>query len=231
MFDNIAPWYDFLNRLLSLRRDVYWRKFTADQIFLGQTRRILDVACGTGDIALEVINSQSAVHQVIAIDFSLNMISIAKGKISTPSHAVWKVNTPSKIRLALADALNLPFKDATFDDCIIAFGIRNIPFRRPALEEMTRVLSTGGQIMVLEFATPRTRFFKNAYLLYLNRILPLIGGLFSKNKGAYRYLSETIMNFPDPEKFCELMKEAGLKNVHYHKLTLGIVNLHIGIKA
>ncbi|MBI4595318.1 MAG: bifunctional demethylmenaquinone methyltransferase/2-methoxy-6-polyprenyl-1,4-benzoquinol methylase UbiE [Candidatus Tectomicrobia bacterium] len=222
MFDNIAPWYDFLNRLLSLRRDVYWRRFTADRVLVGETCRVLDVACGTCDIALEVLRSQPCVNRVVGVDFSPNMLSRAKLKTG---------DTNQKIQLGLADALHLPFKDASFDNCIIAFGIRNIVSRREALEEMARVLVTGGQVMVLEFATPRRRLFKNIYLFYLDRILPFIGGFFSKHKNAYQYLSDTILSFPDPDKFAQLMEEAGLKDVTYHKLTFGIVNLHIGRKA
>jgi demethylmenaquinone methyltransferase/2-methoxy-6-polyprenyl-1,4-benzoquinol methylase len=222
IFSTITKRYDFLNHFLSMRRDVAWRRFTVNKMRYFRNFRFLDVACGTADLT---IMTAKKFHDVRAtgVDFVQTMLDAGQGKIL-------RKGLNYDISLAGADALNLPFKDKTFDVAAIAFGIRNISDRTAALREMVRVITPGGQVMVLEMTFIRNRLFKRLYRLYLNRILPGIAGLLSFNPAAYLYLADSIMNFPSPEMFAVLMGEAGLTQVKKYKLTFGITYLYTGIK-
>jgi len=222
IFSTITKRYDFLNHFLSMRRDVAWRRFTVNKMRYFLNYRFLDVACGTADLAIMTAKRFRDVHTT-GVDFVQTMLDAGQGKVLRKG--LWQ-----DISLANADALNLPFKDNTFDVAAIAFGIRNIPDRTTALREMLRVITPGGQVMVLEMTFIRNRLFKRLYRLYLNRILPGIAGLLSFNPAAYLYLADSIMNFPSPERFAGLMVEAGLTQVKKYKLTFGITYLYIGIK-
>lgn len=222
IFSTITGKYDFLNRFLSLRRDVYWRRFTAEKMRFFKTHRYLDVACGTGDLSVA-----AALHhphiQVTGIDFVPEMVAAAKEKIQQKKLA-------GRIQFMPGDALDLPFEDNRFDVTGIAFGIRNIPDRDRALSEMLRVTVPGGQIMVLEMTFVQNRFFKLIYYIYLNFLLPAFAKFFSRNPAAYDYLADSIMNFPDPDAFARIMEQAGMEPVEKYPLTLGIAWLHIGKK-
>jgi demethylmenaquinone methyltransferase/2-methoxy-6-polyprenyl-1,4-benzoquinol methylase len=222
IFSTITKRYDFLNHFLSMRRDVAWRRFTVKKMRFFFTGRFLDVACGTADLTIMTAKRFHDV-QATGIDFVQAMLDAGQKK-------VLRKGLGHGISLAGADALNLPFKDNTFDVAAIAFGIRNIPDRTAALEEMMRVIVPGGQVMVLEMTYIRNRLLKKLYHLYLNRILPGIAGLLSFNPAAYLYLADSIMNFPSPERFAALMGEAGLTKVEKYKLTFGITYLYTGIK-
>jgi demethylmenaquinone methyltransferase / 2-methoxy-6-polyprenyl-1,4-benzoquinol methylase len=222
IFSTITKRYDFLNHFLSMRRDVAWRRFTVKKMRYFGTYRFLDVACGTADLAIMAAKKFHDIHAT-GVDFVQAMLDTGQKKVLQKSLG-------QNIDLANADALSLPFKDNTFDVAAIAFGIRNIPDRTAALVEMMRVIVPGGQVMVLEMTYIRNRFLKRLYHLYLNRILPGIAGLLSFNPAAYLYLADSIMNFPSPEMFANLMREAGLTQVKKYKLTFGITYLYTGIK-
>lgn len=219
MFGDIEGRYDFLNRLLSLRRDVAWRRFTVRRMRFFQTRRFLDVATGTADLAVEAVRHHREI-QATGLDFVPGMIEGARHK----------VGGTGRIRLLLGDALNLPFADGSFDVAAVAFGIRNMPDRLGALREMARVVVPGGQVMVLEMHLPEIPVVRPCYRFYLCGILPRLAGALSGNREAYQYLSESIVAFPPPRIFSDIMRSAGLEAVEYHSLTLGVTCLHVGRK-
>jgi len=222
IFAAITGRYDFLNRLLSLRRDVAWRRFTVRKMQFFDTFSLLDVATGTADLAIEAANGHPGIR-VTGIDFTPEMLAVGRQKIAGRGLV-------DRIRLLQADALTLPFPDGSFDAVGIAFGIRNMPDRLRALREMRRVLVPGGRVFVLEMNFPRNRLWQGFFDLYLNRLLPGLTRLFSGNPAAYRYLVDSILHFPTPQAFLEMMEEAGFRDRERHSLTLGITCLYIGSK-
>ncbi len=222
MFNGIAPRYDFLNRLLSLRQDVIWRKKIVAMLKFPISGRVLDVACGTGDVALEIYRQKGPLVQVAGLDFSQGMLRIAHEKIQ-------KAQCPS-IFLLNGDALSLPFGKSTFDAVTIAFGIRNIQNKIDALKAFHDCLVPGGRVLVLELATPRKSRVRDAYMAYFLRVLPAVGRLFSKHHFAYSYLPESVSRFPESDEFMKIMIHAGFTKVSFQRLTLGIANLFVGTK-
>ena len=222
IFSTITGKYDFLNRLLSLRRDVYWRRFTAKKMSFLKTNKYLDVACGTGDLSIAAALEHRQIS-VSGIDFVPEMVQAGKEKVE-------KKGLVDRVTLMQGDAMHIPFDDNSFDVTGIAFGIRNIPDRKRALQEMLRVTAPGGQLMVLEMTFIQNRLFKILYYIYLNYLLPLFARFFSKNSAAYYYLADSIMNFPAPDKFAEFMEEAGLIRVQKYPLTFGVTWLFVGNK-
>lgn len=222
IFSTITDKYDFLNHLLSLRRDVAWRRFAIKKMLFPENGSFLDVACGTGDLSIGAAIKYPHIR-VTGIDFIPEMIKVGRRKVE-------KRGLSGRITLLHGDALSLPVPDNAFDVTGIAFGIRNIPDRQRALEEMLRATAPGGQIMILEFTFVQNRFFKVLYYVYLNYLLPLFAKLFTKNPAAYHYLADSIMNFPSPDEFARLMEETGMIEVEKYPLTFGITWLHIGKK-
>ncbi|WP_020588105.1 bifunctional demethylmenaquinone methyltransferase/2-methoxy-6-polyprenyl-1,4-benzoquinol methylase UbiE [Desulfobacter curvatus] len=222
MFDKIAPQYDFLNRLLSMRRDVYWRKEMVKAAKLESDAAVLDAACGTCDVGLEVSRVLKGKVLITGLDFSFGMLALGKKKLNRPPGRA--------IALVNGDALNLPVKNQQFDAGFMAFGIRNIMNRIGAMKEFHRTLKPGGRIIILELTTPPKGLMRRLYLLYFQKILPLIGSFFSKHGNAYAYLPESVLKFPDPVSFASQMKAAGFKEIRFKEMTLGIVTLFVGIK-
>ena len=222
IFSTITGKYDFLNHFLSLRQDIVWRKSAVRKMRFFKTLRFLDVATGTSDLAIEAVLKHPDIR-VTGLDFVGEMLRAGKNKIR-------EKGLTSRIDLIQGDALTLPFPEETFDVAAIAFGIRNIPDKLSALREMVRVLAPGGKVMVLEMTFPQIPLITKFYDLYLNRMLPLLAGLVSPNPGAYRYLGDSIMNFPAIDHFLSLMKEAGLVHVQVHSMTFGISRLFTGRK-
>jgi len=222
VFATIPRRYDFLNRFFSLRRDVAWRRFAARKMRFFKTMRFLDVATGTADLAVEAARRHPSVR-ITGLDFVREMMAVGAQKIRRNQMA-------DRIDLIQGDALSLPFDDHIFDVAAIAFGIRNIPDRRCALQEMLRVVVPGGQVMALEMNFPRHPLFRRFYDLYLNGLLPRMARLFSRNPAAYSYLGDSIKEFPSPDQFACLMAEAGLTGIEKYALTLGITYLYIGVK-
>lgn len=222
IFSTITKRYDFLNHLLSMRRDIAWRRFAVNKMRFFQTNHLLDVACGTADVSIMAAMKRPEIR-VTGLDFVQAMLEIGQKKIGSRGLS-------DRIKLIRGDAVFLPFADSTFDAACIAFGIRNIPDRVSALQEMMRVTVPGGQIIVLEMTFSRNSIFRKLYHTYLNRILPNLAKRFSVNAGAYFYLSDSIMNFPAPEEFAYIMEDIGFEQVKQYRLTMGITYLHTGIK-
>jgi len=223
LFDTVAPSYDFLNRLLSVRRDVTWRRKAVEEL-RGITGWILDLATGTGDVALEVIRQANGDRRVMGIDFSEAMIQGASRK-------VLRKGVSETICLSLGDGVALPFRDSTFSACIIAFGLRNILEKERALSEMVRVTRAHGKVIVLEFTLPQRGLMKRLYPLYFTRILPRVGGWISRDRGAYAYLPESVLQYGRPENYEELMRRSGLTQVTSRSLTCGIASVMVGVKG
>ena len=221
MFSGIAGRYDFLNRLLSLGIDTRWRKRCIKTLKqrMKTTGPILDLAAGTGDLALALEKRMGAAFPVIAADFSHEMLKILKRK----------KDTQRRISIVTADGLSLPFKPDTFAGATIGFGIRNFTDRPAALAELYRVLKPGGVLAILEFSIPKNRLFRLTYLFYFEKILPLIGGIFS-SRAAYTYLPESVRKFPPPETFSGLIRGAGFLRVESVPLTGGIAFLYTAEK-
>jgi len=222
MFDTIAPRYDFLNRVLSFGVDRRWRRFAVKQVKFTDNGRILDVATGTGDVALEIAARTPASVKIVGIDFSGEMVELGREKVRRSPFA-------GRITMEVAPCEAIPFPEKSFDSVTIAFGIRNVVDRLQGLREMHRVLKPGGRAVILEFSTPRSRFFKAIYCFYFLRILPVIGGLFSKFS-AYKYLPDSVLEFPSREEFKALMAAAGFKNSVHYDLTGGIATVYVGEK-
>ncbi len=223
MFDKISPRYDFLNQLLSFRQDRFWRSQMVCAAKLAADSRVMDVACGTCDVALEISAQLKDRVKIFGIDFSPGMLSLGRQKLLN------KKNTT--IDLLNADALHLPFKPDTCDAVFIAFGIRNIMNRKGAIREFHKVLKKNGRLVVLELTTPEKGIFRQIYLGYFKKILPLIGSFFSKHTNAYSYLPESVLNFPDPVSFSKIMKAAGFEQIRFKQMTFGIVTLFVGTKG
>ncbi len=223
MFSGIAGKYDFLNHFLTVNIDKRWRRRVTRMLNDVLTREnpvILDVACGTGDLALELAKHKNA--RVFATDFCRPMLAIAKTKASDCSF-----NVP----LIEADGLRLSFPDDTFDAVTIAFGLRNFSNWQDGLAELRRVLKPGGKLAVLEFSTPYIQGFKQLFAFYFAQILPRIGGLVSGSRGAYEYLPDSVSKFPDQEELAKMMRQIGFSDVEYANLTGGIAAIHIGAKS
>ena len=223
LFDTVAPSYDFLNRLLSVRRDVTWRREAVGEL-QGITGWILDLATGTGDVALEVIHQASGDRRVMGIDFSEAMIRGANRK-------VLRRRLSGTLCLGLGDGVALPFRDNTFSASIIAFGLRNILEKERALSEMVRVTRAHGKVIVLEFTLPEKGLMKKLYPIYFRRILPCVGGWISRDRGAYAYLPESVLQCGRAENYEELMRQSGLTQVTSRPLTCGIASVMVGLKG
>ena len=224
MFQAIAPRYDFLNRLLSLRWDIRWRRDLVKALCVPKRARILDMATGTGDVALEVGRQKGRSITIWGVDFSLNMLQLGKKKILGTKYCV-------DIRQAQGDALHPPFKRGIFDAVTIAFGIRNISDKKRVLKAFYEVLKKGGQVLILELTLPETGYMQRLYLIYFQKVLPVIGRMLSGHSAAYGYLPDSVLKFPPPRDFCKLMEEVGFAKVSYKRLTLGICTLFIGVKT
>ena len=222
IFASVTDKYDFLNRFLSGRRDVAWRKRAVSEMNFFNTNRFLDVATGTGDLALDCANTHQDV-QVTGVDFVQEMVNNGLKKVETQ-------NLEHRVELKWGDATNIDYIDDTFDVTAIAFGIRNIPKKEKALSEMKRIIVPNGQIMVLELTTPEPSFWRSTYSFYLNGVLPKLAKWFTKNPAAYEYLADSIMNFPTRGEFLALMESIGLKNCRAIRLTFGVCTLYIGQK-
>jgi len=222
LFDHIAPTYDLLNHLLSLGRDFYWRKMAVQKLG-GLEGWILDMATGTGDVAIEMIHQNRHHRKVVGLDFSQPMIKRAQQKI-------FEKDLSQTIILSLGDALSLPFRDNTFSASMIAFGLRNIVKKEQALFEMVRVIKKGGKVIILEFTFPKKGWMKRLYPIYFQRVLPWVGGMISGDWGAYAYLPQSVFHFATSKNYEEIMRNVGLENMSSQSLTGGIASVISGTK-
>ena len=215
MFGSIAPRYDVANHLLSCGIDFYWRKRVAEIVASRRPNKIVDLATGTGDLAL-ALQRKMPQAEIIGADFSEEMLAIAKRK--------------GVRQTMLADAMRLPFDDASVDCVTVAFGLRNMEDYGGALREMARVLKPLGHLLVLEFSLPRMSVLRAVYRFYLHRCLPLLGSFLTKKKSAYDYLGDSIEQFPNGEAMLRLMESSGLNRASAEPLTGGIVTIYTAEK-
>ena len=221
MFDSIAHSYDFLNHFLSLGIDIIWRKRAVKEISKIKPNYILDIATGTGDLAIECAKLNP--KKIIGVDISNNMLNVGRTKIS-------KKGLESLIDMQNGDSENLSFDDQKFDAITAGFGVRNFENLDKGLSELYRVLNKGGKIAILEPSEPKTFPFKQIYLIYFNKLLPFVGKIFSKDSSAYTYLPNSVAAFPSGEEFVEKLKKAGFKKAKHTPLTFGIAALYTGTK-
>lgn len=222
MFDKIAFRYDFLNHFLSAGIDVGWRKKAIKQLRSLDPKSILDVATGTGDMAILSYRLLNA-EKIIGIDISDGMLEIGKKKIE-------KLGLQQRIELLKGDSETIIFNSNSFDAVTVAFGVRNFQNLELGLSEIKRVLKPGGKLIVLECTKPKLPVIKNFYNLYLNLIAPLIGRVISKNKNAYQYLNESVQKFPEGKDFVQILNKLGYKNASCKTLSLGISSIYCGEK-
>jgi demethylmenaquinone methyltransferase/2-methoxy-6-polyprenyl-1,4-benzoquinol methylase len=221
MFDNISENYDGLNRVISFGIDQKWRRKLINMVKKTDPKYILDVATGTGDLAIAMADSNA--EKIIGLDISAGMLQVGKNKIN-------KKNLDHRIEMVQADSENLPYSDNTFDAITVAFGVRNFEDLEKGLSEIYRVLSPNGIFVILETSVPTKFPFKQGYKLYSNYILPSIGKLFSKDKSAYQYLSESASVFPYGEKFNNILKKIGFTDVDNHPQTFGVSTIYSASK-
>lgn len=222
MFDKIAFRYDFLNHFLSAGIDVGWRKKAIKQLRSLDPKSILDVATGTGDMAILSYRLLNA-EKIIGIDISDGMLEIGKKKIE-------KLGLLQRIELLKGDSETIIFNSNSFDAVTVAFGVRNFQNLELGLSEIKRVLKPGGKLIVLECTKPKLPVIKNFYNLYLNVIAPWIGRVISKNKNAYQYLNESVQKFPEGKDFVQILNKLGYKNASCKTLSLGISSIYCGEK-
>jgi demethylmenaquinone methyltransferase/2-methoxy-6-polyprenyl-1,4-benzoquinol methylase len=221
MFDNIAGNYDFLNHFLSMGIDIYWRKRLVKRLKKQAPKYILDVATGTGDLAIEMLKADP--KKIIGIDISNGMLEVGRKKIKAKG-------LEDIITLQQADSENLPFDDDSFDAVSVSFGARNFENLEKGLSEMCRVMRPGGKLYILEFSKPTIFPFKQTYQFYFKYILPLVGKMVSKDNAAYTYLPESVGAFPYGSKLNNIIEKCGYSNVHNHPLTMGIATIYIAEK-
>ncbi|MDY5968472.1 MAG: bifunctional demethylmenaquinone methyltransferase/2-methoxy-6-polyprenyl-1,4-benzoquinol methylase UbiE [Bacteroidales bacterium] len=221
LFDRIAPCYDRLNHLLTLNIDRRWRRLAARTLGKG-TPKVLDVACGTADLSIALVQ-QGRARRVIGADLSTRMLDIGKAKVA-------KSRLEGQIALQEGNALELPFGDADFDAVTCAFGVRNFMLPEKGLGEMYRVLRMGGRLTILEFSYPKSRLVRLFYDGYFNNLLPRIGRRLSKDSAAYSYLPASVKQFPYGQPFVQMLNMAGFVNVRQKSLSCGICMLYTAEK-
>lgn len=225
MFGEIAPHYDRMNHLLSMNTDRYWRWWTVRKLQPIAGAPILDLCTGTGDLALAFHKYTRGRAEIVGADFCPEMLAVGEQKKQQAG-----IND-GKLTFVQADAQQLPFASDSFQIVSVAFGLRNVADTDRGLREMVRVCQPGGKVAVLEFSTPTWQPFKGIYGWYFRNILPRIGQAFAKNKSdAYKYLPESVGQFPCGEALAERMRAAGLASVRFYPLTMGVATLYVGVK-
>ncbi|MCD8447408.1 bifunctional demethylmenaquinone methyltransferase/2-methoxy-6-polyprenyl-1,4-benzoquinol methylase UbiE [Tenacibaculum finnmarkense] len=221
MFDNISEDYDGLNRVISLGIDVSWRKKVVKLVGENNPKQILDIATGTGDLALMMAGLNP--DRIVGLDISAGMLAVGKQKIA-------KANLTDKIEMIVGDSEKMPFDNDTFDAITVSFGVRNFEHLDKGLTEIRRVLKTDGKLVILETSNPTKFPFKQGYQFHTNVLLPIIGKLFSKDKVAYSYLSESANSFPFGEAFNNILQKNGFNNVNNIPVTFGVASIYTAFK-
>jgi demethylmenaquinone methyltransferase / 2-methoxy-6-polyprenyl-1,4-benzoquinol methylase len=215
MFDRISPRYDFLNRMLSFRRDVYWRRRIVAAFADARPLRVLDLATGTGDVLI-ALSKQGLISRGVGADIAANMLARAHEKTAGND----------ALSFVRADGMDLPFGAGAFDAVTIAFGLRNMPDAGAALREMHRVLKPGGRLVVLEFSLPDLALLRWVYLVYFRHVLPVLGGLISGDYRAYGYLNRSVEYFPHGAALCRIINTCGFQQATARPMTAGIATLY-----
>lgn len=218
MFDNIAPTYDRLNHILSVNIDRLWRRRVVRLVRRMQPKQVLDVATGTGDLAIAMARKIDDCH-IHGVDLSAQMLSIARQKVV-------ERGLSEKISLDVGDAEHLDVADGSVDVATVAFGVRNFENLELGLREMHRTIKEGGYIVILEFSTPSSCIFGALYRWYSHKVLPFIGRLISRDGAAYDYLPSSVDEFPAPERFMEMLREAGFRNCKARSQSFGIAQIY-----
>ena len=221
MFDNISENYDDLNRVISLGIDVKWRKKVVEIVGKNNPKQILDIATGTGDLVLMMASLNP--DKIVGLDISSGMLEVGKQKIA-------KAKLSDKIEMIVGDSEEMPFSDNTFDAITVSFGVRNFAHLNKGIQEIARVLKPTGVLVILETSNPTKFPFKQGYKFYTNFILPIIGKLFSKDKVAYSYLSESANSFPFGEAFNNILHKNGFTNTKYTPVTFGVATIYTASK-
>lgn len=218
MFDTISGNYDGLNRVISFGIDIQWRKKVVKMVHATRPQSILDIATGTGDLAINLAQENKTAN-IVGLDISAGMLEVGKQKIADK-------NLTNRIEMVLGDSEQLPFEDESFDSATVAFGVRNFEDLEKGLAEIFRVLKKGGTFVVLETSVPTKTPFKQGYNLYTKNLLPVIGRLFSKDQSAYAYLSESASVFPYGKAFNDILTKVGFIEVKDHPQTLGVATIY-----
>ena len=221
MFDNISENYDDLNRVISLGIDVKWRKKVVEIVGKNNPKQILDIATGTGDLVLMMASLNP--DKIVGLDISSGMLEVGKQKIA-------KAKLSDKIEMIVGDSEEMPFSDNTFDAITVSFGVRNFAHLNKGIQEIARVLKPTGVLVILETSNPTKFPFKQGYKFYTNFILPIIGKLFSKDKVAYSYLSESANSFPFGEALNNILQKNGFTNTKYTPVTFGVATIYTASK-
>lgn len=222
VFQTIYKKYDAMNSLISFNRHIAWRKKANAVVSAELGQKAIDVCCGTGDWTLSLAEEVGESGQVVGLDFSDNMLKVARSKVNAAGAA--------NVTLVTGDAMNLPFTDDTFDRATIGFGLRNVPDYLTVLKEMHRVLKPGGRLVCLETSQPKIPVYRQVYFFYFRMIMPILGKIFAGSYKEYAWLNESTQKFPDRESLVALFKDAGFKNVRFISLMGGIAAIHQGEK-
>jgi demethylmenaquinone methyltransferase/2-methoxy-6-polyprenyl-1,4-benzoquinol methylase len=223
VFQSIARHYDRMNDILSFRRHKAWRRFAMKKLDMAEGETAIDLCCGTCDWTISLARA-SKTGRIVGLDFSENMLRIGREKVE-------REGLSGQIELVNGNAMDLPFADNSFDHATIGFGLRNVPDYLRVLKEMHRVVKPGGKVVCLELSKPTWQPFKSVYYFYFQRILPLIAKWVARKYEQYKWLPESLADFPGRDELADLFREAGLENVEAHPLTGGIAALHIGVKG
>lgn len=221
VFESIAPKYDIMNDILSFRRHKAWRKFTMKKMNMSPGDTAIDLCCGTCDWTISMARTSGG--SITGLDFSNNMLEIGRRKIT-------EYGLQSQITLVQGNAMELPFDDNSFQYATIGFGLRNVPDLRQVLLEMKRVVKPGGMVVCLELSKPTWQPFKGLYYFYFKHLLPMLGKLIAKRYEQYKWLPDSLVQFPGRDELAQIFRETGLTRVEAHALTGGIAALHIGMK-
>jgi demethylmenaquinone methyltransferase / 2-methoxy-6-polyprenyl-1,4-benzoquinol methylase len=227
MFTAVPPRYDLINRIITLGQDKHWRKKAALACLEGKPAHVLDLGCGTGDLAINIARLAGKDVQITGIDFSLPMLEIAR-------HKAAEANITASIAFINGEATKLPFPDGYFDCVGISFAFRNLTYKNPLCElhlgEVARVLQQGGRYVIVESSQPKNRFIRACNHLYLRTFVKWVGFMLSRNRGAYTYLAESAADYYSPDEVREMLLKAGFKDVTYRPLFLGAAGIHIATR-
>jgi demethylmenaquinone methyltransferase/2-methoxy-6-polyprenyl-1,4-benzoquinol methylase len=221
MFDTISKEYDGLNRVISFGTDIKWRKKVVQIISETKPEKVMDIATGTGDLAINLVKTNAS--KIIGLDISKGMLTIGKEKIA-------KLKLNKTIEMVLGDSENIPFENNEFDAITVAFGVRNFENLEKGLSEIYRVLKPGGTFVVLETSVPTKFPFKQGYKIYTNFIMPMIGKIFSKDKVAYQYLSDSAASFPYGDAFNNILQKIGFNTIENKPQTFGVASIYVAKK-